>query len=343
MINYHWSLDEIKKVEKNHLKVFSCFSCGGGSSMGYKLAGFEVIGNNEIDPRMNKVYRKNFNPKYSYEMPIQQFKMLDDLPDELYNLDILDGSPPCSVFSMSGDREKKWGGEYKFKEGQVVQELDNLFFDYLDVVEKLKPKVVVAENVRGIMQGTAKGFMTLILKRFQELGYNTQAFLLNAATMGVPQKRERVFFIASRKDFKVDKLKLNFNKTPIFYGEYKSGYGKEIKTDTVLYKYWSKRRPKDYKIGNISQRLEGKQTMFNTQIIKDNEIMPTILSKAEIVRYDEPYFISTADIINAQSFPYDYDFMDQNVAYICGMSVPPLMMKCIAEEIYKQWFKKAVK
>lgn len=61
--------------------------------MGYKLAGFDVIGCNEIDPRMMEVYRRNHNPKYSYLEPIQTFKLRDDLPDELYDLDILDGSP----------------------------------------------------------------------------------------------------------------------------------------------------------------------------------------------------------------------------------------------------------
>lgn len=111
---------------KNGLKVFSCFACGGGSTMGYKLAGCEVLGCCEIDPRMNKVYVKNHNPKYNYLMDIRDFNKLDDLPEELYHLDILDGSPPCSTFSMAGQREKAWGVEKRFKEGQKLQTLDDL-------------------------------------------------------------------------------------------------------------------------------------------------------------------------------------------------------------------------
>lgn len=91
---------------KNGLKVFSCFACGGGSTMGYKLAGCEVVGCCEIDKRMNDIYVANHHPKYNYLMDIREFNEINDLPDELYNLDILDGSPPCTTFSIAGDREK---------------------------------------------------------------------------------------------------------------------------------------------------------------------------------------------------------------------------------------------
>ena len=107
-LNYKWTMKDDYPTEKNGLKVFSCFACGGGSTMGYKLAGFDVIGCNEIDPKMNKVYVANHNPKFNYLEGIQTFKLRDDLPEELYNLDILDGSPPCSSFSMAGNREKDW-------------------------------------------------------------------------------------------------------------------------------------------------------------------------------------------------------------------------------------------
>ena len=106
--NYRWTLKDAK-FTKDKGKVFSCFSCGGGSTMGYKLAGFDVIGCNEIDSNMMNVYCKNHNPKYSFLEPIQDFKNHKDFPAELYNLDILDGSPPCSTFSMVGSREDAWG------------------------------------------------------------------------------------------------------------------------------------------------------------------------------------------------------------------------------------------
>lgn len=103
--NYRWTLkDAIFSKDKGN--VFSCFACGGGgSTMGYKLAGYDVIGCNEIDHRMMHVYCQNHDPKYPFLEPIQEFKNRADLPVELYNLDILDGSPPCSTFSVAGSRE----------------------------------------------------------------------------------------------------------------------------------------------------------------------------------------------------------------------------------------------
>ena len=153
--NYNWKLSETK-FTKDKGKVFSCFACGGGSSFGYKLAGFDVIGMNEIDKKMAECYIANHNPKYSFIEDIRVFKEREDLPKELYELDILDGSPPCSSFSMAGNREKDWGKEKKFREGQAEQVLDTLFFDFIDLAKKLQPKIVIAENVKGILLGEAK-------------------------------------------------------------------------------------------------------------------------------------------------------------------------------------------
>ena len=126
-------------------------------------------------------------------------------------MDILDGSPPCSVFSTAGAREKKWGKEYYFREGQEVQKLDDLFFHFIDTAERLKPKIVIAENVRGLILGNARGYVKEIFLALDKAGYDAQLYLLNAAKMGVPQSRVRTFFIARRKDLKLPKVKLEFN------------------------------------------------------------------------------------------------------------------------------------
>ncbi|CAI6221523.1 DNA (cytosine-5-)-methyltransferase [Bacillus inaquosorum] len=338
MNSYRWYLSDLKNVEQNGLKVFSTFSCGGGSSMGYKLAGYNLLGNCEIDPQMMKIYRKNHNPKYSFLMDIRKFNKLDDLPEELFDLDIFDGSPPCSVFSISGEREEVWGKEKAFREGQAKQSLDDLFFEYLDAVNRLRPKTFVAENVKGMIIGNAKGYVKLIIEKAKEIGYDVQLFVLNAATMGVPQRRERVFFIGRRKDLKLPPLKLHFNERPILYKEIRSGRGSRLKENTKTYKRWVKRKPSDTDIGQITRRLEGKETGFNTVLIKNSLVPPTLASGSIFLRYDEPYYISRQDVILIQSFPLDYDFMDASVQYVCGMSVPPLMMKRIAEQIHKQWF-----
>ena len=79
--------------------------------MGYKLAGYTVLGNCEIDPKMAAVYKANHHPKYSFEMDIREFNELKEYPEELQHLDILDGSPPCSTFSLAGERQKSWNKE----------------------------------------------------------------------------------------------------------------------------------------------------------------------------------------------------------------------------------------
>jgi DNA (cytosine-5)-methyltransferase 1 len=188
--------------EKNGLKVFSCFACGGGSTMGYKLAGCEVLGCVEIDKRMNEVYVKNHNPKYNYLMDIREFNKIpdDEIPEELKNLDILDGSPPCTTFSMAGLREESWGKKKKFREGQTEQTLDDLSFVFIETVAKLKPKCVIMENVEGLIRGEAFNYVKKIYKQLNDAGYEVGHWLLKGEHMGVPQKRHRVFFIALRND-----------------------------------------------------------------------------------------------------------------------------------------------
>ncbi|AWM42741.1 DNA (cytosine-5-)-methyltransferase [Bacillus velezensis] len=341
MIGYKWRLSDLKSVERNGLKVFSTFSCGGGSSMGYKLAGFELVGNCEIDPQMMKIYRKNHNPQHSFLMDIRKFNKipLSELPEALFDLDVFDGSPPCSVFSISGEREDAWGKEKTFREGQAKQSLDDLFFEYLDAVERLKPKTFLAENVKGMIIGKAKGYVKLVIERAKEIGYDVQVFLLNAATMGVPQRRERVFFIGRRKDLNLPPLHLSFNESPILYGEFRSGRGSKLTETSKTYRRWVKRRPSDNTIGDITKRTEGKESNFNTVLVKNSLVPPTLASNSVFIRYDEPYYISERDIILMQSFPLDYDFVGASTQYVCGMSVPPIMMNRIAEQISNQWFK----
>ena len=92
-------------------------------------------------------------------------------------------------------------------------------FVYCETIAKLRPKVAILENVKGIVIGNARKYAIGIMERLQEIGYDVQIFLLNSATMGVPQSRERVFFIARRKDLNFPPLVLNFDEKPIPFGE----------------------------------------------------------------------------------------------------------------------------
>lgn len=338
---WKWYLSDLANVPKNGMKVFSCFSCGGGSSMGYKLAGYDVIGNVKIDPRVMEVYRKNNHPKYTYLMDVRDFLKIQDadLPEELFHLDILDGSPPCSVFSTAGEREKGWNKEKVFREGQAKQKLDDLFFYFIQIAEKLKPRVVIAENVSGLLKGNAKGYVNEIFKAFNAAGYKTQLFLLNAAFMGVPQKRERCFFIAQRKDQDFPKLKMQFDEKPIVFGEVRNAHGIPIGEDSLTKELMKHILPTDTKLSDINVRVRGKNTSFTRAIYQDHNVANTLIAQGGILRAADKTWLHPNDARNISSFPQDYDFKDQSPQYLCGMSVPPVMMAQIASEVYEQWLK----
>lgn len=335
---WKWYKSDLENVKKNGLKVFSTFSCGGGSSYGYKLAGYDLVGNCEIDKKINAMYVKNHKPKYNFNMDIRDFNRLPELPKELYELDILDGSPPCSTFSMSGEREKNWGKEKKFREGQKKQVLDDLFFSFLQTVERLQPKVVVAENVDGMTKGNARYYITMVIKEFNRIGYDVQIFRFNAMFMNVPQSRTRIFFIANRMGF--PKIKIEPNEKPILFQEVASKNAKPMNKTMEAYQLMKRYMiPKDRNIGTINKRVFNKNSQFNASIVRFKKVYPTLTSAGCDYREDLKY-VADSEYISVSTFPQDYDFNGNPVKYVCGMSVPPMMMEYIAKEIAKQWFRR---
>lgn len=333
--DWKWQLNDYP--DKNGLKVFSCFACGGGSTMGYKLAGYDVIGCLEIDKKMNEIYIKNHNPKHNFLMDIRDFNNLpnEQIPEELFDLDILDGSPPCTTFSMSGQREKTWGKKKKFREGQKEQTLDDLSFVFIETVKKLKPKFVVMENVEGLINGNAWRYVQEIYKHFRDIGYQVKHWLLKGETMGVPQRRHRVFFIATRLPIDLNKLNMSFIYKPITFNQIKSKEGTEIKSET-LNTLISYAQYGDRNLENACYKSRGKSSFFNYCFVYDEQVAPTITAHCNNIRWDLKSYLSKQDIVSIATFPQDYDFLSDsfdNIAYVCGMSVPPIMIKRVAERI----------
>ena len=341
---YKWNISEgypAKNIESHNLKVFGTFICGGGSTMGYKLAGYNHLGGVEIDPEVADVYKANHNSKYLYVEDIREFANRLEFPEELYKLDILDGSPPCSSFSMAGNREKDWGKTKVFREGQAEQRLDDLFFDYIKLAKKLQPKVVIAENVKGMLQGNAKIYVKNIKKAFEDAGYKVQLFLLNAASMGVPQKRERVFFICQRKDLNYPDLKLYFNEKLIFFKEFgineigeniESNYTKNLLknpiTNTGVLQTYKK---------SINMNLGA---VGFTYVCLPNVTPLTITANEQKpIHFNLKNYISNNALCQIGSYPLDYNFKTIKPKYLIGMSVPPVMTAQIAYQIYLQWLK----
>lgn len=334
---YMWTLRSAM-FTKDRGKVFSCFACGGGSTMGYKLSGFDVIGCNEIDKKINKIYVANHKPTYNYNCDIRKM-MAMDLPEPLYNLDILDGSPPCSSFSLAGSREDGWGVKKKFREGQTHQVLDTLFFDFIALAKRLQPKVVVAENVKGLMLGDAIKYVRRIYDSFDDAGYYCQHWLLDASTMGVPQKRERVFFVCLRKDLanpflyekdlftQAPKLDLSFAEKQITCRDCDLELGKPLK---------------GFALGDWERLKRGEDKKYlQSALVSLDSVHPTLTEgyseKANPMPEWSPRWLSDSDLCKIGTFPQDYDFCGMQAHKLIGLSVPPIMMAQVASRIYEQW------
>ncbi len=341
--SYEWKLADgypAKGIKPHGCKVFGTFICGGGSTMGYKLAGYHHLGGVEIDERIANVYRQNHHPEHFYLEDLRKFNERDDLPDELYQLDLLDGSPPCSSFSTCGKREKDWGKNKKFTEGQALQRLDDLVFVYVETIKKLQPKVALLENVTGLVKGNARTYSRKIIASLKNAGYEVQVFLLNGATMGLPQKRERVFFIARQRQLKLPPLHLSFSEKPITFGELNPVPGKPFTIGTEYEKYWHHLQPTDRNIAQIKQRFGEKPSSFGGVYFHNHYVPNTIVANSTPMMASCRHFVSTDDLCKIGSYPQDYDFGEVEPVYLIGMSVPPLMTASIAHQLYRQWFSK---
>lgn len=239
-----------------------------------------------------------------------------------------------------------------FREGQAMQVLDTLFFDFIDLAKELQPKVVIAENVKGLLLGNAKSYVIEIYKQFDKAGYHVQHFLLDASKMGVPQRRERVFFIALRKDLSDQfmerkdmftmspKLEMVFNERPITFKEIFHDYTDRPLSENGMM-YWNERKKGDSDFSFASGRLgKNENAMFQHKYLYMNKVNNTILAGDQCVLFDYPRYRNFDELCESGSYPKDYEFNDLKVQYLIGMSVPPVMTAQVASNVYDQWLSK---
>ena len=142
------------------------------------------------------------------------------------------------------------------------------------------------------------------------------------------------------KNLKYPKLSMEFHSKPIPFGDVREPYGKPMDPDSMQAKLLKYRIPTDRCIADINERVRKvKNNGFSTPINRDEEPVQTIVSGSSLYRMCDGLLMTDKDIISCQTFPQDYDFMGQSVQYICGMSVPPVMMAKISEQVYRQWLK----
>lgn len=342
---YRWRLANgypARGVEPNGLRVFGTFLCAGGSTMGYKLAGYTHLGGVEIDPKAAKIYAENHKPAHLFVEDIRAFNARASVPDDLVGIDILDGSPPCTTFSLSGDRERTWGKEKVFREGQAKQTLDDLGFAFCDTVEKLRPKAVVMENVKGLALGNARAYLAVILSRLRGAGYRPQCFLLNAARMGVPQTRERCFVLALRNDLAkaAPPIRLSFDEPPIRFGEIRDRADNAQNLVPECLRIWRNRRRGDTSFSDVLKRERGKASRFNALFVCDERVAPTIPSTGAEYCWAVPRALNQTERLLLATFPLDFNTFGNSVKFYAGMSVPPVMMAQVALQIKEQWLQR---
>ena len=178
------------------LKVASLFCGCGGTDVGL-LGGFDFLGKNypnnpveivyanDIDDNACRIFEENFGI-IPDNRDIREVKS-EELPD----FDILTGGFPCQSFSIVAQNPKRLG---------VKDDRGKLFFEMCRILRDKKPKCFIAENVKGILSANEKNAFPLIIKEFEDSGYNVSYKLLNAVNFGVPQKRERVIIVGIKKD-----------------------------------------------------------------------------------------------------------------------------------------------
>ena len=203
--------DVHEESSKEKFTVISTFAGGGGSSTGYRLAGGKILAVNEFVAEAQRTYKENYPDTPILPDDIKQLTgkdLMDAAGIKPGELDILDGSPPCSAFSMAGvishgaggKHSDGWGSTKNYSDGKKVENIEDLFFEFLRVAKEIKPKVIIAENVAGLTMGEAKEYFNKIINTFEDIGYDVSAKVLNSVKYGVPQTRSRVIFIGVRED-----------------------------------------------------------------------------------------------------------------------------------------------
>ena len=379
MNNYkRYTLQETLDSEKRSLfNVLSTFAGGGGSSTGYRLAGGKILAVNEFVPEAQNTYKENYPDTTIVPGDIKELTgtyLMEQAGIKVGELDLLDGSPPCSAFSMAGSvshgegrtHADAFGKKKKYSDIEGVENVEDLFFEFLRVAKDIKPKVIIGENVEGLTMGEAKEYFHKIQNTFEDIGYLIVANVLDSSYFGVPQSRKRCFFIGVREDV-AEKVGINFMTMYQLYpdkNDFRTTLGEAI-NDVVN----EDKEELDYLFDKISpERAVGKTLMkmpkdpdkvltgmdyhvkghhFNLKRSSLRKPCPTITAMGNLAGVAgtchpiEDRKFTIKELKRIMSLPEDFiltgDHKKQSERI--GRMVPPLMMKALAESIYNKVLK----
>ncbi|MDY3847898.1 MAG: DNA cytosine methyltransferase [Prevotella sp.] len=307
------------------INFIDLFAGCGGIAKGFSDAGMECVAANEFDKNAATTYRNNFNhPLVEGDITAPEVKQrLYDLVGDK-EVDVAAGGFPCQGFSMSGKR--------------IIDDPRNkLFREFVEIVRVTRPKVVVGENVEGILSMGKGEVVKQIIEAFGELGYKMDCKVLNAADYGVPQLRKRVIFIGNRLG--VENVFPKPVLTPDEYITVKDaigdlvGHGHDEKQSHLITasKPETLARMKEMKEGEAfyKTRRDSCRKLFwerPAPTVKDNH------GNWAVHPVDNRY-VTPREMARLQSFPDSFDFSHVAKKYQLrqiGNAVPPLMAQHIA-------------
>jgi len=363
-----YTMEDVRAGEaQNKFNVISTFAGGGGSSTGYRLAGGKILCINEFVKEARNTYHENYPNTPILPDDIKELTGQDLLTAAnigVGEVDILDGSPPCSAFSMAGavvqgkGHSAGFGQVKKYSDDKKVENIEDLFFEFIRVAKDIQPKVIVGENVSGLLMGEAKNYYYKITAEFGNIGYNVSSMLLDSSHYGVPQTRKRVIFIAVRKDV-TDAIGLTSLNIAGIFPEKNSEVvtcGKafedlnydeeEIKMLTETFSKGShfetaSKMPLDPKKVLTGCDYHPKGHHFNMKRVSRFKPSPTITASGGCIHWSEMRKLALGETRRLTSLPEDFKLTGkwEQRSERMGRMVPPLMMKAIADSIYKKVLK----
>ncbi|GAA0378595.1 DNA cytosine methyltransferase [Bacillus horti] len=318
-------------------KVASLFSgCGGGDlglkgdfqflNRNYYRLPFEIVYANEFDKKIAEIFEENF--KVSPDVrDIREVK-----EEEIPPHDVLIGGFPCVSFSIVAQNPRRLG---------IENDNGKLFFEMVRVLNHKKPMAFIAENVKGLLSANKGEAFPLIIKEFEDSGYNVQYKVLNAAEFGVPQNRHRVIIVGIRKDINV---KYSFPE-PMCSTE-SNLFGREVvKLRDIIFpesrvddKYYFSQKA-------VEGMLRGKKDMNKGRAQDINKPCNTVgahLAKVSLNSTDPVLKINgryrrftPREVARIQSFPDSFKLINsQGTQYkALGNAIPPVLLWHIANEL----------
>ena len=368
--------DVVNASNQNKFNVISTFAGGGGSSTGYRLAGGKILCINEFVEEAQNTYRENYPDTPILPGDIKELSgkdFLDIANIGVGELDILDGSPPCSAFSVAGKlshtkdgkHSDGWGQTKNYSDGKMVENIEDLFFEFLRVADDIKPKVIIAENVKGLTIGEAKEYFNKIQNTFEDIGYDVVAKVLDSRYFGISQTRTRVFFMGVRNDI-TEKAGLNFmtigNVFPqelpdvvplkdaligLEYDEEEVKYLTEKFSKTAYWRDTGSKMEIDPPKVLTGMDYHPKGHHFNLKRVSQYHPAPTLTAMgsndttAGAFHWAEPRKLTLGELKRIQSLPDDFKLTGKwnQKSERIGRMVPPLMMKVIADSVYNKILK----